>query len=225
MPGLLLDRLAGGDFPDQSYDYVVVDEFQDLTPGEQELMFRLRSSDGQLVALGDPRQSIYKFRGNDREGLAELDALASAHGDGTIHDAPMNECQRCPADIVFAANRLMSLSEAHAMAPVSEVTANLHLVTWADPHVEANGMAEAICANFSAHPDDRHLVMVTRRKFGYWLRDASATRPAPNAVAGKTSAQHTVRCTGRLMCSPGRKPSSAWRTIRPDVLETPRRVG
>ena len=59
VPGLLLDRLAGGDFPDQSYGYVVVDEFQDLTPGEQELMFRLRSSGGQLVALGDPRRSIY----------------------------------------------------------------------------------------------------------------------------------------------------------------------
>ena len=58
LPGLLLDRLEGGDFPDQSYRFVVVDEFQDLTPGEQELMFRLRSNDGQLVALGDPRQSI-----------------------------------------------------------------------------------------------------------------------------------------------------------------------
>ena len=174
VPGLLLDRLAGGDFPDQSYDYVVVDEFQDLTPGEQELMFRLRSSGGQLVALGDPRQSIYKFRGNDREGLSKLGVLASTYGDGTILDTPMNECQRCPVEVVSAANRLMSLSEAHAMAPVSEVTANLHLVTWADPHVEANGMAEAICANFSAHPCDRHLVMVTRRKFGYWLRDRIA---------------------------------------------------
>ena len=32
-------------------------------------------------------------------------------------------------------------------------------------------MAAAIVKNISAHPDERHLVMVTRRQFGYWLRD------------------------------------------------------
>lgn len=68
LPHLLLDHLKVGDFPDQGYDYVIVDEFQDLTAGEQELMFRLRRPGGQLVALGDPRQSIYMFRGNDRQG-------------------------------------------------------------------------------------------------------------------------------------------------------------
>jgi DNA helicase-2/ATP-dependent DNA helicase PcrA len=35
LPRLLLERLKGGDFPEQGYDYVIVDEFQDLTPGEQ----------------------------------------------------------------------------------------------------------------------------------------------------------------------------------------------
>ena len=38
-------------------------------------MFRLRRPGGQLVALGDPRQSIYMFRGNDRQGLAKLKIL------------------------------------------------------------------------------------------------------------------------------------------------------
>jgi superfamily I DNA/RNA helicase len=123
LPGLLLDRLQGGDFPEQSYEFVIVDEFQDLTPGEQELMFRLRGDAGQLVALGDPRQSIYAFRGNDRQGLAKLDTLASAWGDGTILDVPMTECRRCPPPVVKAANRLMALSEALAMVPISDVAA------------------------------------------------------------------------------------------------------
>jgi superfamily I DNA/RNA helicase len=39
LPGLLLDRLLGGDFSDRSYQFVLVDEFQDLTPGEQELKY------------------------------------------------------------------------------------------------------------------------------------------------------------------------------------------
>src|SRR5439155_4668974 len=58
-----------------------------------------------------------------------------------------------------------------AMLPASKVAANIHVVTWPDPHAEAAGMAKAIVANFQAYPQDRHLVMVTRRKFGYWLRD------------------------------------------------------
>jgi len=169
LPRLLLERLRGGDFPERGYDYVIVDEFQDLTSGEQELMFRLRRPGGQLVALGDPRQSIYKFRGNDPQGLAKIEALLG--DDGAAHDVPITECQRCPKPIVLAANQLMALSGVEAMVPVSDAAANIHIVTWTSPEAEAAGMAAAIVNNIHAHPGDRHLVMVTRRQFGYWLRD------------------------------------------------------
>ncbi len=172
VPRLLLERLKGGDFPEQGYDFVVVDEFQDLTPGEQELMFRLRRPGGQILALGDPRQSIYTFRGNDREGLAKLEKHLA--GGQTVTDVSMTECQRCPKPIVIAANKLMALSGVAEMVPVSDATANLHLVTWGTPQAEAAGMAEAIVKNIYANPDDRHLAMVTRRQFGYWLRDKIA---------------------------------------------------
>ena len=171
LPRLLLERLRGGDFPERGYDYVIVDEFQDLTSGEQDLMFRLRRPGGQLVALGDPRQSIYKFRGNDREGLAKIEALL---GGGTTHDVLITECQRCPRPIVLAANQLMALSGVEAMVPVSDDAANIHIVTWTSPEAEAAGMAAAIVNDIHANPRDRHLVMVTRTQFGYWLRDRIA---------------------------------------------------
>src|SRR5262249_16999029 len=171
LPGLLLDRLKSGDFEEQVYQHVIVDEFQDLTSGEQELMFRLRAQRGQLVALGDPRQSIYKFRGNDPKGLEKLESLAEEWGDGTMFDVPMTECQRCPQTIVEAANKLMSLSKAKAMVAVSKVNANIHVVHWMEPKQEAFGMADGILANIAAHPDEKHLAMVTRREFGYWLRE------------------------------------------------------
>lgn len=169
VPKLLLDRLKGGDFPEQGYGYVIVDEFQDLTPGEQELMFRLRRPGGQLVALGDPRQSIYMFRGNDRQGLAKLEAHLK---DGaTVTDVVITECQRCPKPIVVAANQLMALSGVDEMVPVSETAANIHVVTWKTPEAEAVGMAAAIVENIHAHPTEHHLAMVTRRDFGYALRE------------------------------------------------------
>lgn len=172
LPRLLLEQLKGGDFPEEGYDFVIVDEFQDLTSGEQELMFRLRRPGGQLVALGDPRQSIYTFRGNDRLGLAKLESLVGA--EGAVTDVAITECQRCPKPIVLAANRLMALAGVEEMVPVSDAVANIHVVTWKTPDAEAAGMAAAIVKNIQAHPDDRHLAMVTRRDFGYWLRDKIA---------------------------------------------------
>jgi ATP-dependent DNA helicase UvrD/PcrA len=172
LPRLLLERLKGGDFPDQGYEYVMVDEFQDLTPGEQDLMLRLRRPGGQLLALGDPRQSIYRFRGNDQQGLAKLEKLLGEGG--VVSDVPLKQCQRCPKQIVLAANQLMALSGVEEMVPVSEVEANIHVVTWNTPEAEAAGMAAAIVKNIEAHPNERHLAMVTRRQFGYWLRDKIA---------------------------------------------------
>ncbi len=173
LPGLVLDRLDGGDLRDHLYRHILVDEFQDLTAGEQRLFFRLRHAEGQFIALGDSRQSIYLFRGNERQGLTKLDQMASE----SILDIAMTECQRCPRPIVNAANQLMALSSAQPMVPGSNEQPNLHVVTWTTPDTEASGMAQAIVNNYRANPrsdsaDDsiKHLVMVTRRQFGFKLR-------------------------------------------------------
>ena len=170
LPGLLLDRLEAGDVTTRRYRHVIVDEFQDLTEGEQRLFGTLMSPGGSLVALGDPRQSIYLFRGNDKDGLAKLPTLVAE----PVVDVPMTECQRCPETIVHAANQLMGLYSAPAMVPTSTRPANVHVVYWDTPMDEATGMAEAIVQNVRAHPDESHLVMTTRRRFAYLLREAIA---------------------------------------------------
>jgi superfamily I DNA/RNA helicase len=177
LPSLLLDKLQGGDFGDLTYSHVIVDEFQDLTPGEQKLFLKLRAEGGKFLALGDPRQSIYRFRGNDREGLSKIEYLLAPSG-GTVKDIPMTECQRCPKEIVHAANQLMGLHNAQPMNPGNQVAANLHIVVWKSLESEAKGMANAIVDNIHAHPQDpqdndhlAHLAMVTRRQFGYRLRE------------------------------------------------------
>lgn len=174
LPTLLLARLDAGDFQATRYSHVIVDEFQDLTEAEQRLIVTLMKEDGNLVALGDPRQSIYKFRGNDREGLSKLESLQGQ----PVTDVPMVECQRCPATVVAAANQLMVLYPSAPMISTSTRTANLRLVTWNTPLKEARGMAQAIIENYRAHPEDKHLVMVTRRKFAFMLRkEMSAIDP------------------------------------------------
>jgi superfamily I DNA/RNA helicase len=166
LPSILLGRLNAGDFQTTRYSHVVVDEFQDLTKAEQKLIVTLLKPDGHVVALGDPRQSIYKFRGNDREGLSKLGVLLGKD----VMDVPMTQCQRCPADVISAANQLMVMYTAAPMISTSTQDSNIHVVTWSTPLREARGMANAIVNNFNAHPEERHLVMVTRRKFGFMLR-------------------------------------------------------
>jgi len=51
LPGLVLDKLDGGDLEDQVYRHIIVDEFQDLTAGEQKLFLRLRHPNGHFLAL------------------------------------------------------------------------------------------------------------------------------------------------------------------------------
>jgi DNA helicase-2/ATP-dependent DNA helicase PcrA len=166
LPHLLLNRLQGGDFADKTYQHVIVDEFQDLTPGEQELFLKLRGQGGKLVALGDPRQSIYAFRGNDLEGLNKISKLYASST-----KISMTECRRCPEEIVEAANRLMGLYKTEPMVPKGNSSANTHVVVWKSLRAESEGMAKAIVENIQAHPEEKHLVMVTRRQFGYRLRE------------------------------------------------------
>ena len=174
LPSLLLDKLQGGDFGDKTYNHVIVDEFQDLTPGEQSLFLKLKADGGKFLALGDPRQSIYRFRGNDREGLSKIENLLAPPA-SIVKDITMNECQRCPKEIVQAANQLMSLYDAQAMTPGNQDPINWHLVVWKSLESEAKGMAGKIVENIRARPKEKghvmHLAMVTRREFGYKLRE------------------------------------------------------
>ncbi len=169
LPHLLLGRLQGGDFMGKTYQHVIVDEFQDLTPGEQQLFFELKGPKGKLVALGDPRQSIYAFRGNDPDGLDKIEGLPHASG-SVLERISMTECHRCPKEIVHAANQLMGLYDTQPMEPRSKIEANTHVIVWESTEAEATGMATAIAANIQEYPNQNHLAMVTRREFGYLLR-------------------------------------------------------
>ena len=197
MPGLHLDQLASMDLTDQMYQYVVVDEFQDLTPCEQQLVVRLRTKkDGNLIALGDAKQSIYAFRGNAPHGLDSL--LELVHGEEVPVPFSMVECRRCPAEIVEMANDLMSL-RGNRMLPASEQSANLHAVVWDTIDAEAKGMARAIVENINirkgkaSHQKYKptHLAMVTRKKFGYMLRNEIAEL-APDLEIGMNFSENLL---------------------------------
>jgi superfamily I DNA/RNA helicase/RecB family exonuclease len=61
----LLGKAATRQRERDSYDAVFVDEYQDCDPAQEALLHALAGDGRDLVAVGDPDQSIYAFRGAD----------------------------------------------------------------------------------------------------------------------------------------------------------------
>ena len=56
----------------RQFRHVFVDEYQDTDPGQVDLLRALAGDGGDLVAVGDPHQSIYGFRGAEVRGILEF---------------------------------------------------------------------------------------------------------------------------------------------------------
>jgi exodeoxyribonuclease V beta subunit len=72
----------------ERFDAVLVDEFQD-TDWAQWRIFSQTFADRPLIMVGDPKQSIYAFRGADITAYREAYAHASARG-GRVHSLATN---------------------------------------------------------------------------------------------------------------------------------------
>jgi superfamily I DNA/RNA helicase/RecB family exonuclease len=55
-----------------AYDAVFVDEYQDSDPAQESMLLALAGDGRELVAVGDPDQSIYAFRGADVRALTRF---------------------------------------------------------------------------------------------------------------------------------------------------------
>lgn len=102
------------------FDWVFVDEAQDLSPLQHRLVERIVSRAGaRLVAVGDPHQSIYGFRGADVESM---DKLAR---DFKCTKLPLHVSYRCAKAIVAEAQQSVGHIQAHADAPEGHVERNV----------------------------------------------------------------------------------------------------
>lgn len=100
-------------------DVLFVDEAQDLNPVQQALAFRL-CPDGRIVVVGDPRQSIYAFRGADADSIPNMAAKLGATPRGLAR-LPLTVTWRCPASHVRLANALVPDLEAAPAAAEGDV--------------------------------------------------------------------------------------------------------
>lgn len=86
------------------YDTVFVDEAQDLSKAQRELMLASVKPNGRFVAVGDAKQCINGFAGSDAYSFNTLIELAG-------HELPLSVCYRCGKDIVNSAKSIVPYIE------------------------------------------------------------------------------------------------------------------
>ena len=102
---LALDPKVAGALASQ-YRYVVVDEYQDTSPAQAELLDALTVAHRNLTVTGDPHQSIYGFRGADVANLARfVDRFSDLDG-RPVRRIVLATSFRVPAEILAAAERV-----------------------------------------------------------------------------------------------------------------------
>ncbi len=87
-----MPALFGGTYP--KFPTTLIDEAQDLSPVNHQMLHHLSKS--RLIAVGDPYQSIYSFRGAVTNGMDKLRKRFS------MIDADLSVSFRCPKAIVTA---------------------------------------------------------------------------------------------------------------------------
>jgi superfamily I DNA/RNA helicase len=93
------------------YDWVIVDEAQDMNLSQLLLAQKACVPGGHIVVVGDDRQAIYGFRGADSDALDRLKVDLQAEEMG------LNTTYRCPQGVVALANTLVPDYTAAPWAP------------------------------------------------------------------------------------------------------------
>lgn len=101
--------------PFTKYQRVYGDEFQDTNADNMEQIARSMSRNGQLIAVGDPNQAIYAFRG------ADLAAVDTAIQRFSLEKFPLSVSWRCGREIIAHAQELVPGIEAAPNAHEGEV--------------------------------------------------------------------------------------------------------
>lgn len=85
----------------KQFDRVFVDETQDLNPCQIELVLRAIKPTGRIIAVGDPRQAIYRFRGADSAAVENVVKRLDAK------ILPLSVSYRCARSIVQKAKEVV----------------------------------------------------------------------------------------------------------------------
>jgi len=100
----------------KKFSWVFVDECQDTSPAQLDIIKKCTKRGGRIVAIGDPFQSIFGFAGADANSFNQIikDLKAKI--------LPLSVCYRCPTSGINLAKRWVPQIEARPNAPEGTVS-------------------------------------------------------------------------------------------------------
>lgn len=108
---IYMPAIYGGQFSD--FDQVIIDEAQDISPLQRAMLRRIPHR--ALVAVGDPNQAIYGWRGADTDSM---DNLAE---EWHQKEMPLSVSFRCPKSVVREAQQYVPHMQWSDSAPEGKV--------------------------------------------------------------------------------------------------------
>ena len=86
--------------------WLFVDEYQDTDPAQVELLELLAGGGGNLVAVGDPDQAIYAFRGAEPRGIVEFPERFRHTGNRPAGRVSLGVCRRSGAELLSISRKV-----------------------------------------------------------------------------------------------------------------------
>lgn len=135
-----IDSILGGDVDLSSVKYLLVDEYQDINHAQEELINLLGKS-AEVFVVGDPRQTIYEWRGSDERCFNVFSDVFPGAAEFTIV-----ENRRSAKAIINTANAFASASSFGyaALSPVREEEGHVIDSGFYSPEAEAKWVAEKV---------------------------------------------------------------------------------
>ncbi len=183
------------------FNYIVVDEYQDLNKADQTFIDLLGINSDVLI-VGDDDQSIYSFRHANPEGIREW----FENQIGSKKDIQLNECRRCDGKIITLANSLISKNTNRLrdnLLPMSgrEESGDVSIIQWKTRNKETDGLAQGIkklMDNNKVPEGETILVLVPRKEFGTKLKEKLSNLDI--ACCLKTGPEWNNKLIGEKIC-------------------------
>lgn len=100
---------------DRIYDWILVDEAQDLEKQERELLFKCTKMSTRMLVFGEKQQQIYSFKGGDEKSFSAFLERPNTQ------KLPLSITYRCSQAVVRFLRRFNDKIEASDTAPEGEV--------------------------------------------------------------------------------------------------------
>ena len=166
-----------------AYEHVLVDEYQDVNPGQVQLLDHFTQAGVRLWAVGDDDQTLYAFRAADVRFILDF---AKKYRSSQVHVLGRN--YRSAAPIVAAAERLIANNRARRAKncrPVGADAGEIVIRGYRNPEIEARQVARGVATLIKRGLPPRQIAVLYRvGSVGLSLQPALQELDIPYEVRG-----------------------------------------